>query len=341
MRWTAGSVISAVLSVQASGQPDAQVTSSPELLAALAVGDRCGVVSSSTRPGDAATSVALVHQLVAEQFPRWRFELIQPIVSSGTDHDIFRMGTDLVVRLPRRGWASEQGRFEAEWLPRLAPQLPLAIPTPLALGEPAHGYPFRWSVHGWIPGVSADTASVDLDVAAVDLAGFVLALRGIATTGAPSRLRGRRGCPLAEADSTVRNAIRELGDTIDPGAVTRSWEESLAAAVWSQDDVWVHGDLLPGNLLALDGRLSAVIDFGGLNVGDPSCDLQAGWAMLDDQSRTRFRRATAADDQTWLRGRGWALCHAVTALAARWPDPSVAVRARRTLRAVLGDVSAG
>lgn len=308
-----------------------------ELPGVVAVGDRCDVVTSSTRPGDAPTSVALVRQLVAGQFPQWCAQPIAPVVSTGTDHDIYRMGSDLVVRLPRRSWASAQGTFEAVWLPRLAPHLPLAIPAPLALGEPAFGYPFRWSVHAWLPGRSVDTVVVDLDEAAIDLAAFATALRGITTAGAPPRLFGRRGCPLAEADATVRGAIRDLGDTIDPGAATRSWEESLAADPWSQDDVWVHGDLLAGNLLAVDGRLSAVIDFGGLNVGDPSCDLQAGWAMLEPPTRSRFRTAMAADDETWLRGRGWALCQAVTALAGRWPDPSVADRARRTLRAVLAD----
>jgi len=302
----------------------------------VAVVDRCHVAVSSTRwPGDASTSAALVQRLVIAQFPQWSDQPIEPVVSSGTDHDIYRMGFALVVRLPRRSWASHQGTFEAEWLPRLAPHLPLTIPTPLALGESACGYPFRWSVHTWLPGRSVDTAPIDLEDAAVDLAAFAMALRGVATTGAPPRRFGRRGCPLAEADTTLRDAVRDLGDGIDADAVTRSWEESLAAAAWSRDDVWVHGDLLPGNLLAVDGRLSAVIDFGGLGVGDPSCDLQAGWAMLDHRARSRFRAAVNADDDMWLRGRGWALYQAISALAGGWPNPAIADRARHTLRAVL------
>lgn len=295
------------------------------------------VVPSSSEPGDAQTSIRLVQRLVAEQFPRWRAEPVEPVASTGTDHDIYRMGSDLVVRLPRRSWSSEQGTFEADWLPRLAPQLPLAIPSPLALGRPAHGYPFRWSVHAWLSGRSIDNAPIDLDAAAVDLAAFAMALRGVSTAGAPPRPFGRRGCPLAEADTTVRRAIADLDGTLDSDAATISWEESLAAAPWSKDEVWVHGDLLPGNLLAVDGRLSAVIDFGGLNVGDPACDLQARWAMLDQRSRSRFRTAMDADDDTWLRGRGWALAQAVNALAGGWPEPSVADRARHTLLAVLDD----
>ncbi len=303
---------------------------------ACPVGDRCDVSSAATESGDAPTSVELVRQLVAGQFPQWRASLVEPIASAGTDHDIYRLGTDLVVRLPRRSWPSHQGTVEARWLPRLAPHLPLAIPTPLALGEPELGYPFRWSVHAWLPGHSADTATIDLDQAAIDLAGFALALRDVPTDGAPPRLRGRRGCPLAEVDRAVRNAIRDLGDRIDADAVEHSWAESLEASTWSQNDVWVHGDLLPGNLLAVDGRLSAVIDFGGLDVGDPSCDLQAAWAMFADESRARFRTGVAADDNTWLRGRGWALSHAVTALAQEWTGAAVAERAHRTILAVLG-----
>jgi aminoglycoside phosphotransferase (APT) family kinase protein len=295
------------------------------------------VVSSPSGPGDAPTSAELVHLLVADQYPQWRQSPVTPVVSSGTDHDIYRLGADLVVRLPRRAWASHQGTVEAEWLPRLAPHLPLAIPAPLALGRPGRGYPFRWSVHAWLPGVSADVASIDLGQAAVDLADFATALRGIPTDCAPARLRGRRGCPLIEVDQSVRTAIGQLGERLDTAAVQAAWESSLAASPWSRGDVWVHGDLLAGNLLVDGGRLSAVIDFGGLSVGDPSCDLQAAWAMFTDESRSRFRLAMAADDDTWRRGRGWALSQSVGALAQQWQVPGVVDRAQHTIAAVLAD----
>jgi aminoglycoside phosphotransferase (APT) family kinase protein len=295
------------------------------------------VVPSPTDAGDAPTSPGLVGRLVAEQFPSWRDLPIEPVESAGTDHDIYRLGPDLVVRLPRRAWSSRQGTVEAQWLSRLGPHLPLAIPTPLALGEPAQGYPFRWSVHAWLPGRSADSAPLDLDQAATDLAGFAMALRGVPTDDAPPRLPGRRGCPLAEADETVRKAVRRLHERVDADAAIRSWAASLEASAWHRTDVWVHGDLVAGNMLTVDRRLTAVIDFGGLGVGDPSCDLQAAWSMFRDESRSTFRTAMAADDDMWLRGRGWALCQAVTALAGDWPNPSVAERAHHTLLSVLND----
>jgi len=260
------------------------------------------------------TDVALVRRLLAGQFPQWAELAIDPVASYGTDHDIYRLGDDLAVRLPRVGWATNQAAKEAEWLPKLAPQLPLAVPVQLAMGHPAEGYPFEWSVYRWLPGESADGTIDDLDRAAVDLAAFVNALRQIDATGAHPRPARGRGAPLAELDEQVRRSIAELDDRIDADATILSWEESLDAPRWDGEEVWVHGDLLPGNLLVVDGRLSAVIDFGGLNVGDPACDLQPAWNVFAGDSRTRYRAELEVDDASWLRGRGWALYQAVSAL---------------------------
>ena len=207
---------------------------------------------------------------------------------------------------------------EATWLPRLAPHLPLAVPVQLARGRPGDGYPYAWSVYAWLPGENANGTIDDLELAAVDLAGFVQALRRIDTTDAHSRRPSSRGAPLAELDEDVRRAIAELGDRIDAGAALRVWEESLAAPAWDGDEVWVHGDLLPGNLLVVGGRLSAVIDFGCLNVGDPACDLQPAWNVFAGSSRERYREELDVDEASWLRGRGWALYQAVLALPYYW-----------------------
>ena len=260
------------------------------------------------------TDVALVRRLLAGQFPQWAELAIDPVASYGTDHDIYRLGDHLAARLPRIGWATDQAEKEAEWLPRLAPHLPLAVPVQLAMGHPAEGYPFEWSVYRWLPGESADGTIDDLDRAAVDLAAFVNALRQIDATGAHPRPARGRGAPLAELDEQVRRSIAELDDRIDADATILSWEESLDAPRWDGEEVWVHGDLLPGNLLVVDGRLSAVIDFGGLNVGDPACDLQPAWNVFAGDSRTRYRAELEVDDASWLRGRGWALYQAVSAL---------------------------
>ncbi len=284
------------------------------------------------------TDVALVRRLLAGEFPHWADLAIEPVVSYGTDHDIYRLGDDLAARLPRIGWATEQAAKEEKWLPRLAPHLPLAVPVQLAMGHPAAGYPFAWSVYEWLPGENANGTIDDLDQAAVDLAAFVNALRRVDTTDADPRPRGARGGPLAELDGAVRRSIEQLGDRIDGDATLRSWEESLDASEWDGEEVWVHGDLLPGNLLVVDGHLSAVIDFGGLNVGDPACDLQPAWNVFAGDSRTRYRAELQVDDASWLRGRVWALFQAVVALPYYWDtNPGMIWQASHALAQVLAD----
>ena len=286
------------------------------------------------------TDVALVRRLVATQFPHWAELPIEPVSSYGTDHDIYRLGDGLAARLPRIGWATAQAAKEAEWLPKLAPHVPLALPVQITRGHPDEGYPFVWSVYEWLPGEDANGAIDDLDLAAADLAAFVRALRRVDTAGAHRRPRGGRGGPLAEGDEQVRRSIAELGERIDGDAALRSWEESLDAASWDGEEVWVHGDLLPGNLLVVDGRLSAVIDFGGLNVGDPACDLQPAWNLFAGDSRSRFRAELEADDASWLRGRGWALYQAVSALPYYWnTNPGMIRQASHALAQVLADSS--
>lgn len=275
---------------------------------------------------EARTDVPLVRRLIAGQFPQWAALPIEQVDHYGTDHDIYRLGDQLSVRMPRRGWAAGQAAKERRWLPKLAPHLPLAVPVQLAMGEPAEGYPFAWSVYEWLPGANANGTLHDLDQAAVDLAAFVTALRRADSTCAHPRPPGARGGPLAESDEPVRRSIARLGDRIDGKAALRSWEESLEAPVWDGPEVWVHGDLLPGNLLVVEGRLSAIIDFGALNVGDPACDLQPAWNVFAGENRARFRAELGVDDASWLRGRGWALSQAVNALAYYWDTNAGMVR---------------
>ena len=287
-------------------------------------------------PDQVDTDVGLLRRLLAGQFPDWSNLPIIPVESYGTDHDIYRIGDDLAARLPCVAWATRQAAKEAEWLPKLAPQLPLALPVQVARGRPAKGYPFDWSIYRWLPGENANGTIDDLNQAAVDLAAFITALRDIDTTGAPPRARGARGSPLAELDEDVRQAIDALENRIDRDAALRSWEESLHAPAWNDTDVWVHGDLLPGNLLVVNGRVSAVIDWGGLNVGDPACDLQPAWNIFDEDSRRRFCTELQVDDASWLRGRGWALAQAVWALPYYWDtNPGMIRQASHALAQVL------
>ena len=282
------------------------------------------------------TDAGLVTRLLARQFPQWADLPVTRVPSSGTDHDVYRLGEYLAARLPRIGWATGQAAKEARWLPGLAPHLPLALPVPLAMGEPGEGYPFPWAVYEWLPGEPADGTLRNLDEAAVDLAGFVRALRAIDTAEVPPRRPGSRGGPLAERDEDVRRCLDELGNRIDGAAALRSWERSLAAPSWDGADVWIHGDLLPGNLLVVDGHLWAVIDFGGLAVGDPACDLLPAWNLFTGSSRRIFLEEVAADEAARLRGRGWALSQALIALPYYWEtNPGIVRQALRALACVL------
>jgi len=286
--------------------------------------------------GEVETDSALVGRLLARQFPQWTGLPISLVESYGTDHDIYRLGDELAVRLPRIDWAADQASLEAEWLPRLAPHVPLALPVQLALGRPDEGYPFAWGAYEWLPGQNANGTIQDLEQAAVDLAGFVTALRKVDPTGAHPRQPGSRGSPLMDLDEPVRRQVHELDGRIDGPKVLRLWEESLSAPVWKGPEQLVHGDLLPGNLLVIDGRLSAVIDFGGLNVGDPACDVQPAWHTFADTSRALFLEELRVDDASRLRGRGWVIYQTVSALAYYWDtNPGMVRMSTHALRQVV------
>jgi aminoglycoside phosphotransferase (APT) family kinase protein len=284
------------------------------------------------------TDVTLVRRLLAGQFPQWANLPIKPVPSYGTDHAIYQVGSGLSVRLPRIASATRQAAKEAKWLPAFAPQLPLEVPVQLATGQPAEGYPFHWSVYEWLQGQDANGTIDDLVQAAIDLAAFVNALHRIDTVGAPPHSPSGRGGPLAEHDESVRKAITQLGDRIDGVTALKSWEESLSAPDWQGRNVWVHGDLLPGNVLVRNGRVAAIIDFGTLQVGDPAGDLQPAWNMFAGESRLRFRAEVGADDACWLRGRGTVLYQTVMALAYYWDtNPGMVRQASHGLAQVLAD----
>ena len=289
------------------------------------------------------TDASLVSRLLAAQFPQWADLPIEPVPSAGTDNALFRLGDDMAVRLPRIHWATGVDK-EHEWLPKLAPFLPLAIPVPLAKGQPGEGYPWQWSVYRWLEGESATIERIaDPRQAATELAQFISALQRIDATGwpPPRPPNASRGVPLAMRDRYTRKAIAALRGMSDVDTATAAWEAALGAPAWHGPPVWVHGDLLPGNLLVKQGRLSAVIDFAGLGVGDPACDLMIAWGLFSGESRDMFRAALAVDDATWARGRGWALSQALIFIPYYLDTNPVGVgNARRTIDEVLADHSA-
>ncbi len=287
------------------------------------------------------TDASLVRRLLAAQFPRWAGLRIEAVATAGTDNALYRLGEDMVVRMPRIHWAVGQVDKEQEWLPKLAPHLPLAIPVPLAMGEPAESYPWRWSIYRWLDGEEATLEGLaDPGEAARQLARFVAALRRVDASGgpAPGEHNSGRGVPLATRDERVRAALAALRGTLDTEAAARAWEAALGAPEWSGPPVWIHGDLRPGNLLEQQGRLSAVIDFGCLGVGDPACDLMVAWNLLSAETRVVFRASLAADDASWARGSGWALSTGLIALPYyKSTNPTLAGISRRTIDQVLAD----
>ncbi len=275
---------------------------------------------------------------------------LRRVTAWGTDHVIFRLGDELSVRLPKVGWADGQGEREQRWLRALAPRLGVDVPVPVALGRPGAGYPFRWYVTPWIDGTHPDPDDgAALPALAEELAEFVLALRACPTDGAPAVRPGRRGGPLAAADEPTRTAAERLRAMVrdpeafpglapdDVDALTACWQDGVDAPAWDGTPVWVHGDLSDGNLLRRDGRLAGVIDWSGLAVGDPAVELMCAWHLFDGPSRQVLRTALDVDDDTWRRGRAWAVSAALQALPYyRDTNPDIVDRSLRTARAVLG-----
>ncbi len=143
--------------------------------------------------GEEPSDVDLVRALLAEQFPAWARLRVERVTSTGTDYAVYRLGTDLAVRLPRIGWAVDQVHRDADWLPRVGPMLPVAVPEPVAVGEPGCGYRWPWAVHRWVPGENPVPGAVaDPDGLAADLAGLLNAFRRI---DLPGGRPARRGAP--------------------------------------------------------------------------------------------------------------------------------------------------
>jgi aminoglycoside phosphotransferase (APT) family kinase protein len=277
--------------------------------------------------------VSLVARLIESQFPAWASLPIEPVTSTGTDNAMYRLGDDMAVRLPRIPSAVRQVDLEWSWLPRLAPLLPVAIPSPLGRGRPAEGYLWPWSVYSWLEGGNPNHDRLsEPGLLVADLAGFVAALHRIDPTGGPA---AARGVPLAMQDRSTRAAIEELHGVIDTDAATAAWEAALEVPEWHGSPVWIHGDISPGNVLLAHGRLAAVIDFGCLGVGDPACDLIVAWNLLPEHARTAFRAGTGVDAATWARGRGWALSVALLQLPYyRDTNPGLAANALHVIHEI-------
>jgi aminoglycoside phosphotransferase (APT) family kinase protein len=264
----------------------------------------------------------VVRALVARAMPQYAGLPVRRLPSSGSSNALFRLGDDLLVRLPRQPGGSATIEKEAKWLPVIGPLLPVAVPEVVAVFAPDHVYPEHWSVVRWIDGDHPEVVDPETPVdprregLAVNLAEVVTALRQAEVPDEAINdrsLRWYRGEPLATMDAATRGNIercRALGDfEFDLDAAERLWDAAMRLPRVSEptDPQWYHGDLAAENLLMRDGSLAAVLDFGGLAIGDPAVDLVVAWEVLDPPARDLFRRKVGVDDVTWLRGRAWAL----------------------------------
>lgn len=284
--------------------------------------------------------VPLVARLVANQFPDWADLPIEPVKADGHDNRTFHLGDEMSVRVPSAQSYAAHLKTEQMWLPKLAPLLPLPIPIPVAMGQPAHGLPWHWSINKWLEGENATAERIDnLTQFATDLAMFLNALQSIDTSDAPPPGPDNffRGGELVVYDGEMRQCIYELRDAVDAQAATSVWESALEAT-WPDGPAWVHGDVAVGNLLVNLGKLCAVIDFGQLAAGDPACDVTIAWTLFTGESRETFRRELSVDEATWVRGRGWALWKALLQLRTRRrTNPARAARSQSLIADILSD----
>ncbi len=282
-----------------------------------------------------ATDRHLVRRLLASQHPQWADLPITRVRSAGTDNSMYRVGDALAVRLPRIDWAIANVAKEQCWLPVLAPHLPLAVPLPVAHGEPDEAFPYPWSVVQWLPGEMATLATLDDPLrAARDLAGFVRALRAVDPSGGP---RHRRGSPVRVQDEAVQHAVAGLRGEVDAAAFVGLWSRLLRASDYDGPPVWFHGDLAYLNLLARDGELCGVIDWGTCGVGDPAIDTTIAWSLFPPDARAVYRDELDIDDATWDRGKAWVLTGVVGVPYYRHTNPVLVADKLRGIEAVIAD----
>ena len=287
-----------------------------------------------------AAGPGLVRALLAAQLPRYAGLPLRLVPSYGTDNVMYRLGDELVVRLPRIEAAAGDVLQEQAQLPGLAAHLPLRVPEPVATGRPGEGFPWHWSVYRWLPGVPAALDRVDDPRRlATDLADLVRALQSMPSDAVPpTPVPGYRRLPLATRDEPTRAAIEALAGEVDQALALEAWEAALAVPQPARTPVWLHTDLKRDNLLCHEGRLAAVIDWAGLCLGDPSVDLIIGWDLLSEELRLLFRERLEADDALWVHGRGWALSLAVVALDYyRETNPGLSAASREQVAQVLAD----
>lgn len=291
--------------------------------------------------GEIDISTDLAARLIAEQLPQWAGLPIRPVTSTGTECVLYRLGDDLVIRLPRRPGECLDAFLTQGTLARLAPFLPVPVPELLAEGQPTADYPASWGVLRWLEGdTPVEGHLTEAGLLAADLAAFLRAIWRVDLSkvnladGPPAY----RGGPLADEQEFTLGAIAQAHGLIDTAAARSIWDNAMQLPAWDGPNTLIHADMMPGNILTRNGRLAAVLDFAASGLGDPSLDLIVAWMLLPDHVRPAFRKATGVDDATWLRGRARALSMALGHLNYYQDTNAVmADNARYTITEVLAD----
>ena len=261
------------------------------------------------------------------------------LLASGWDNTILTLGTDFLVRVPRRQVAVELVEHEQRWLPTLAPRLPIAVPVPVVSGRPTDFFPWPWSIVAHVDGLDAISAPPDAAKAVDVMASFFSAMHVAAPADAPAN--PWRGGPLAERiDVTAErfDGLTEwLAGKVDINQLRSLWHKAICAEPHAGPPMWIHGDVHPGNVIVRDGHIVSVIDFGDLTSGDPATDLGSAWMFFDGSDRLRLRRLLEVDDTTWDRARGWALSVSLAIAENSSDNPRYQAMSARTLARVAAD----
>lgn len=281
-------------------------------------------------------SLDLARKLIAEQFPDYAHLPITEVEKQGNDNRTYRLGEEMLIRMPTAACYADKVSIEQELLPKLAKHLSLKIPAPLKIGRPSKDYPFPFSIYKWLSGQSLNCLTLtdqEKEQLAYDLTGFLKELQSIADVPVlvPGQHNFWRGAHVSVYDKGFREQIGKLAECYPEfisgsrnkfgmtqefyGQALDLWEKACATQ-WQGLPVWIHGDFAIGNMLLESKRLSAVIDFGGAAMGDPACDLVIAWTYFSGKARAIFMKEMGLDSDTWLRARAWALWKATFELCA-------------------------
>lgn len=255
--------------------------------------------------------LSIASKVIKEQFPEFADLDIRSVKIQGHDNRTFRLGPSMSIRMPTKESYALKVPKEQEILPKLKSHLTTAIPTPIKMGNSSSYYPFNFSIYKWLDGESANSLKINdesLESIALELAQFLKELHDIDSSDGPSPglHNWYRGEHISVYDHQTRAQIAELKDIIDSDKALTLWQNAMRTK-WQKPPVWIHGDFASGNILIKDGRLVGVIDFGGVGIGDPACDLVIVWTFLKGKAREIFKQKLDLDSDTWLRAKAWAL----------------------------------